>query len=166
MSLPFLPGNSFKDPTKTKYHVSQSLGFQNGYALASRPLRAVGGDPLLVNQLTDDALDELANTQPTLTYGNSTKPAPVEFVPAHVAFDKKVLRFDAYFKQTVHESPNEHYRIRDVRVFYYLEDDSISVVEPMMENRSTLSLSLCSPTGFSCEVFCASPHAVVFHRGS
>ena len=70
--------------------MSQSLGFQNGYALASRPLRAVGGDPLLVNQLTDDALDELANTQPTLTYGNSTKPAPVEFVPAHVAFDKKV----------------------------------------------------------------------------
>ena len=75
----------------------------------------------------------------------------------------QVLRFDAYFKQTVHESPNEHYRLRDVRVFYYLEDDSISVVEPMVENRSTLSL--CSLAGFSCEVFCAS-HAVVFHRGS
>ena len=54
----------------------------------------------------------------------------------------QVLRFDAYFKQTVHESPNEHYRLRDVRVFYYLEDDSISVVEPMVENRSTLSLSV------------------------
>lgn len=136
--------------------MSQSLGFKNGYALPSRPRHGVGGEPLLVNQLTDDALDELANTQPTLTYGNSTKPAPVEFVPAHVAFDKKVifspyyasaggdhfylgvqvLRFDAYFKQTVHESPNEHYRIREVRVFYYLEDDSISVVEPMVENRS------------------------------
>ena len=70
--------------------MSQSLGFKNGYALPSRPRRAVGGEPLLVNQLTDDALDELANTQPTLTYGNSTKSAPVEFVPAHVAFDKKV----------------------------------------------------------------------------
>ena len=73
--------------------MSQSLGFKNGYALPSRPRHGVGGEPLLVNQLTDDALDELANTQPTLTYGNSTKPAPVEFVPAHVAFDKKVIFF-------------------------------------------------------------------------
>lgn len=110
MSLPFLPGNTFKDPTvsavnrsylslfliiisffqKTRYHVSQSLGYKNGYALPSRPRHAVGGEPLLVNQLTEDALDELANTHPTLTYGNSSKPAPVEFVPGHVAFDKKV----------------------------------------------------------------------------
>ena len=70
--------------------MSQSLGFKNGYALPSRPLHGVGGEPLLVNQLTDDALDELANTQPTLTYGTGSKAAPVEFVPAHVAFDKKV----------------------------------------------------------------------------
>ena len=42
------------------------------------------------NQLTEAELDELANTRPTLTYGNPTKPAPVEFIPAHVAFDKKV----------------------------------------------------------------------------
>ena len=47
----------------------------------------------------------------------------------------QVLRFDAYFKQTVHESPNEYYRIRDVKIYYYLEDDSISVVEPVLENR-------------------------------
>ena len=46
-----------------------------------------------------------------------------------------MLRFDAYFKQTVHESPDEHYRTREVRIFYYLEDDSISVVEPPVENR-------------------------------
>ena len=70
--------------------MSQSLGFKNGYALPSRPRLAVGGEPLVVNQLTDEALDELTNTQPTLTYGNATKAAPVEFVPAHVAFDKKV----------------------------------------------------------------------------
>ena len=45
-----------------------------------------------------------------------------------------MLRFDAYYQQTVHESVNEHFRIRDVRIYYYLEDDSISVVEPMIEN--------------------------------
>ena len=45
-----------------------------------------------------------------------------------------MLRFNAYFKQTVHESPNEHFRVREVSIFYYLEDDSISVVEPVADN--------------------------------
>lgn len=44
-----------------------------------------------MNQLNEADLDELANTRPTLTYGNPSEPAPVEFVPAHVAFDKKVM---------------------------------------------------------------------------
>ena len=39
-----------------------------------------------------------------------------QFVPAHVAYDKKVLAFDAYFKQTVPESPLEFYRVRYVKV--------------------------------------------------
>lgn len=81
--------------------MSQSLGYKNGYALPSRPRHAVGGEPLLVNQLTDDAVDELANTHPTLTYGNRSKPAPVEFVPGHVAFDKKVELAIGYLTQNV-----------------------------------------------------------------
>lgn len=76
--------------------MSQSLGYKNGYAIPSRPHHAIGGEPLLVSQLTEDALDELANTQPTLTYGNSSKAAPVEFMPAHVAFDKKVYTCTMY----------------------------------------------------------------------
>jgi hypothetical protein len=46
----------------------------------------------------------------------------------------QVLLFHAYFKQTVHESPDEHFRVRPVKVYYYLEDDSISVVEPLVPN--------------------------------
>ena len=42
--------------------------------------------------------------------------------------------FNAYYKQTVHESPAEHFRVRPVNIYYYLEDDSISVVEPHVEN--------------------------------
>lgn len=45
-----------------------------------------------------------------------------------------MLRFNAYFKQTVHESPAEYFRVRPVDIYYYLEDDSISVVEPHVEN--------------------------------
>ena len=45
-----------------------------------------------------------------------------------------MLRFNAYFKQTVHESPSEYFRVRPVDIFYYLEDDSIAVIEPHVEN--------------------------------
>ena len=46
----------------------------------------------------------------------------------------QVLKYNAFFKQTVHESPDEYFRVRPVDIFYYLEDDSISVVEPHVEN--------------------------------
>ena len=52
-----------------------------------------------------------------------------------LSFMFQVLQFDAFFKQTVHESPDEYYRVRLVKIFYYLEDDSIAVVEPTVQNR-------------------------------
>lgn len=132
--LPFLPGNTFSDPTLSKYHRSQSLGYRNGYALQKRPEVGIGGVAIPYNQLSEQELDDLANYTPTLTYGQAKQAPPEDFVPAHVAWDKKVLKFNAWFKQTVHESPNEHYRVRHVSIYYYLEDDSISVVEPHVEN--------------------------------
>ncbi|XP_072175362.1 EF-hand domain-containing protein 1-like [Diadema setosum] len=134
MALPFLPGNTFTDPTKRKYHRSQSLGYKNGYALPARPEVGIGGEPLEVNQLSLSELDELNNKRPTLTYGQAKQAPPEDFIPAHVAFDKKVLKFNAFFKQTVHESPSEYFRVRPVIIYYYLEDDSISVIEPHVEN--------------------------------
>lgn len=107
----------------------------NGYSVPTAPIIGIGGDPIPVNKLTQEDLDELANLKPSLTYGQKVQAPPEDFVPAHVAFDKKVLLFFAYFKQTVHESSNEYYRVRPVKVYYYLEDDSIAVVEPVVNNR-------------------------------
>ncbi|KAL3892161.1 hypothetical protein ACJMK2_004395 [Sinanodonta woodiana] len=132
--LPFLPGNNFTDPTRSKYHRSHSLNYKNGYAIPSLPMVGIGGQPLIHNQLSEQELDELANYNPTLTYGQAKQAPPEDFVPAHVAWDKKVLRFNAYFKQTVHESQNEYFRVRPVDIYYYLEDDSIAVIEPHVEN--------------------------------
>lgn len=120
---------------KTKFHRSQTLGWKNGYSLPKAPEIGIGGDPIPVNKLTQEELDELANLKPSLTYGQKVQAPPEDFVPAHVAFDKKVLLFFGYFKQTVHESSGEYYRVRPVKVYYYLEDDSIAVVEPVVNNR-------------------------------
>nr|XP_037862094.1 EF-hand domain-containing protein 1 isoform X3 [Chlorocebus sabaeus] len=45
-----------------------------------------------------------------------------------------VLKFDAYFQEDVPMSTEEQYRIRQVNIYYYLEDDSMSVIEPVVEN--------------------------------
>lgn len=132
--LPFIPGNTFRDPTKHNFHRRQTLGYQKGYSIAKRPEVGIGGEILHYNQLNEKDLDELANFQPTLTYGQAKPVVANDFVPAHVALDKKVLRFYCYFKETVHESPHEFYRVRPCQIFYYLEDDSITVMEPKVEN--------------------------------
>lgn len=59
------------------------------------------------------------------------KHPPVEpFRPHYVTYDKIVLTFKAFFKQSVPESPNENYRVRYVNLMYFMEDDTITVIEP------------------------------------
>lgn len=78
---------------RTKYHRSHTLAYKNGYSVPSRPTVGIGGTRIPYNQLSEADLDELSNMHPSLTYGNSsTRAVPmVEFVPAHVSFDKKVI---------------------------------------------------------------------------
>lgn len=57
------------------------MSYKNGFAIPKT------GN---VQGLTQADIDELANLQPTLTYGKSKPAPPQDFVPAHVAFDKKV----------------------------------------------------------------------------
>lgn len=52
----------------------------------------IGRERLYVNQLSQAELDELSNKRPTLTYGQAKQAPPSDFIPAHVAFDKKVQK--------------------------------------------------------------------------
>uniref|UniRef100_A0A8C4RTU1 EF-hand domain (C-terminal) containing 1 n=1 Tax=Erpetoichthys calabaricus TaxID=27687 RepID=A0A8C4RTU1_ERPCA len=99
-----------------------------------RPLVGIGREPLLVDQFTQSELDQMNRQRAILTYGPArTHPLP-DFIPAHVAFDKKVLRFNGYFRQDIEGSSENEYYVRPIVVYYYLEDDSISIVEPVVEN--------------------------------
>lgn len=75
---------------KNTFHKNSTLKFKNGYSFPKLPEVGIGGDPLHFNQLSDAELDELANFNPTLTYGQAKQAPPQDFVPAHVAWDKKV----------------------------------------------------------------------------
>lgn len=66
---------------------------------------------------------------PILTYGRVKHPPVAPFRPHYVIYDKKVLKFMGFFKQCCADSPKEYYRIRYVNIFYFLEDDSLTVIE-------------------------------------
>jgi hypothetical protein len=44
------------------------------------------------------------------------------------------LQFDAYFQESVVENANENFRIRNCIVYYYLEDDTLHIIEKRLEN--------------------------------
>ena len=54
--------------------------------------------------------------------------------PSWVKFDRQVLRFYLYFKEAVHESAHENYRVRKCILYYFLSDKTISISEPREEN--------------------------------
>lgn len=66
-----------------------------------------------------------------MTYGRLEKPQSKPFQPHFVVNDKIVLTFDGFFRQRVVEANNDVFdRIRYVKVMYFMEDDTISVMEP------------------------------------
>ncbi|KAL2082609.1 hypothetical protein ACEWY4_022427 [Coilia grayii] len=130
----FMPGYTCRDITKSAFHKPQTLTYKNGYGLPERPKVGIGHEPLLSKQLSLNEAKQVPNETPLLSYGSPAKSRPLDFIPAHVVYDKKVLRFFGYFQQTVHHSPDEEYRVRPVVFYYHLEDDSMCVFEPTVEN--------------------------------
>ena len=117
--LPLLPGNGFKDPTAKDFKKSHIFDVHQGISIAHDPT-AVAPPPA-------------GTIEPPKMPPNPTEDiTPVQ--PAWVAFDRKVLRFNCFFKESVNESRLENYRIRNCVLYYYLEDDSMHISEPKVEN--------------------------------
>lgn len=66
-----------------------------------------------------------------MTYGRVKAPITPPFRPDFVRNDKIVLSFSGFFRQKVHETNQRQYdRIRYVKVMYFMEDDTMTVIEP------------------------------------
>ncbi|KAM3861872.1 EF-hand domain-containing family member C2 [Diretmus argenteus] len=122
MPLPFLPGNSVnKHLGKERFHKSQHFDYSKGAPmLVGSEKPGIGGE-LLVGQ-------KIQPKYSVLPKGEGSD------IPSWVAFDKQVLCFEAYFQEVVPEKHDETYRIRKCRIFFYLEDGTIQVVEPEYKN--------------------------------
>eukprot|EP00118_Oscarella_pearsei_P002935 m.12276 g.12276 ORF g.12276 m.12276 type:complete len:731 (+) comp23948_c0_seq3:84-2276(+) len=122
MELPFLPGNVFeRDLSKTRHHKSHAFDYRNDVSVfVGEKKPGIGGIPLPGQDLKQNT--------------SVFPPGEGTALPSWVAFDRQVLRFYAYFQEAVHELRDERYRIRNCLIYFYLEDDSIEVIEPKVKN--------------------------------
>ncbi|XP_001624761.2 EF-hand domain-containing family member C2 [Nematostella vectensis] len=122
MALPFLPGQVFdRKLGKTKFHKTHQFDYRNDVSsYVGEAKCGIGGDPLPGQKLKP-------------RHSHYPKGVGAE-APAWVAFDRQVLCFDAYFQEAVHEKREEQYRIRKCKIYFHLEDDSIQVNEPKVDN--------------------------------
>lgn len=122
MSLPFLPGNTFdRKIGQNKHHLSHHFDKNNDVQMMVGERKpGIGGVPL--------AGQDLRPRNSVYPKGEGSDK------PAWVAFDKQVLCFDAYFQESVVERASEQYRVRYVRIYFYLEDDTIQVIEARTKN--------------------------------
>jgi len=122
MALPFLPGQVFdRKLGKDKFHKSHCFDYMNDVSVhVGETKQGIGGE-----RMPGGKQPAPSSKYPT---GEGSQ------APAWVAFDRQVLCFDAYFKEAVHEKREETYRIRKCKIYFYLEDDSIQIIESKVEN--------------------------------
>jgi hypothetical protein len=109
-SLPFLPGHQFSlqvSPFLTFQHLSNhrkshAFDYTNKVSTYNKEAPGIGG-----TTLTGQEEDKIFTSIQVYPH-NSTG----ERVPSWVAFDRKVLRFYAYFQEAVQERREEQYRVR------------------------------------------------------
>ncbi|KAG8235664.1 hypothetical protein J437_LFUL016037 [Ladona fulva] len=117
-SLPFLPGFTFnKEVGKTKFHKPHLLDYNRDVMIVNEKIKSGAvGRPLPGSYKT--------------MYSSIHSESTESRFPAWIVFDKQVLSFNAYFQEMKHGSC----QIRRCKIFFYLEDGSIQVIEPKERN--------------------------------
>mmetsp|Transcript_779 Transcript_779/g.1161 ORF Transcript_779/g.1161 Transcript_779/m.1161 type:complete len:613 (-) Transcript_779:318-2156(-) len=126
-NLPYLPGYTF-EKKKENYGKTQFFSKQAGLSFvktdgAPKPTQSIN----IPRATADMIVDKDKKTRKPIS-------AEPEKLPAWVAYDRKVLRFYGFFKETVTNSATETFRVRKCIFYYYLEDDSMHIAEPRQQN--------------------------------
>lgn len=133
---PKQPGYTiYHDPTKVDFKKVSSIVLQkinNGEYKVKKDFALPRQNSLEATQIREGP--SLSYSQATYTNHFDVGPIREQFQPDWVKLDKQVLRFNAYFKETVDESKIEHSRIRKLTLFYYMVDDTLEITEPKETN--------------------------------
>lgn len=90
----------------------------------------LGGKRLEYNQLSENEINELAQQMPTLTYGQAKQMPPESFVPAHVAFDKKVSKDYSflYKKFLCYFLTKNRFELKVLQSAYKLDNNKLLII--------------------------------------
>ena len=111
---------------------------KNGLRIQDNP-KGIGGDTPLSQQLPHDVRSQLMHQhefpdQEDISGFTRMAPPPA-FVPKFCKLDKKVLRFFGHFSENIPDGMGtETKRVRNVHLLYFLEDDTLSLLEPRLHN--------------------------------
>jgi len=134
-ALPFLPGFTFPED-KERHHKNQTWNIRNQTRIEQR-VGLTHEKPKLVKAVRPTEHWRTGSLPDSTTRAALRPAAPAEplgELPAWDAYDRHVLRFWGYFKETVVEANLENFRVRKVVILYYLEDETCQVLEPRQDN--------------------------------
>ncbi|KAF4532690.1 hypothetical protein B566_EDAN002926 [Ephemera danica] len=133
--LPLLPGFVFNDPSENRFHVPHTLNYRNGYAIPQAPKLGIGQRPLDADSVAHLDINQWC-WDPSLTYGDP-KPEPCTAkAPKYAEFANKTLGFQAHCIEPSPSPLEAGPRVRHVQIFFHLEDDTMSVMEPPITVRN------------------------------
>ena len=129
--LPYLPGNLFNDPYKTS--------FNKGHVFDKSNYVQTETTKTLKEPIDQNLIGSMKEGNPKTLEGVPKREEPENegiprLPPKWLKYDRKVLLFMGYFKEPVHESAVENYRVRKVDFHYYLDDDTLYITEGKIEN--------------------------------
>jgi hypothetical protein len=136
VSVPFLPGQVVKpDFGRTNHRKPQTLIYKLDCAVDNLAPVKLNLDPELLKSMSVKAQLGSTKSMTTLPTEKERSNRPdIAIQPAWLKHDKQALRFFAYFQEPVVENPTENFRIRNVVLTFFLEDGTMQITEPKVEN--------------------------------
>ncbi|XP_034477117.1 EF-hand domain-containing family member C2 [Drosophila innubila] len=125
--MPLLPGAQFYDYSKRSHPRRQTLMHYQGIHMLSdrrEPELVEPNGPLVDPKCPPVATEMSAMWTPKISIK----------LPPWLAYDKQVLCFSAYFKEPLTEIYHAPYQVRKVKIYFYLEDGTMQITEPKVEN--------------------------------
>ncbi|XP_014473279.1 PREDICTED: EF-hand domain-containing protein 1-like [Dinoponera quadriceps] len=140
-SPPLLPGHWLNLSSFYKfqdYKLPHKLDILNGFFVVRDTNYGIGKRPTDAASAAYAEVPYRVEYDPSLVYGRVPRYAYRQFVPHYALFAQKCLCFKAFFRQRVLNSLDERCRVRHVNILYFLEDDTLCVMEPVVENAGFL----------------------------
>lgn len=137
--LPYLPGNTFTDPYKVQFHKTHLLDKKDGIQTGTFPLAVESVKPMrepvdheLIRTMREGDPARITGVPERVEEGEQEGIPKV--APTWLKHDREALRFYAFFQEPVHESREENFKVRKCVLTFHLEDATIYISEPRIEN--------------------------------